>query len=153
MRQIITILMAVTTLALGACSRTDTESQGSRPAMAQNQDSMAGMQHSMDKQSDHNMEMNASKDHAMVQLPTIQCENCKATIEDGLVKTAGILSVQVDLVGKMAHINYDGTKLSLKEIEQAIAKLGYKANETHADSVAYEKLPECCKIKSGTESE
>jgi copper chaperone CopZ len=112
----------------------------------QNQDTMAGMQHNMDMQKGQQMEMDENKAHAMVQLPTIQCDNCKTIIEEGLVKTSGILSVHVDLEGKMAHINYDGTILNLNDVEQAIAKLGYQANDIPADPVAYEALPECCKV-------
>lgn len=137
-KRIIPIIIAVTTLALGACSRTDSDNQASQTAMAQNRESMAGMEKSM--------EMDASKAHTMVQVPTIICENCKNTIEEGLVKTAGILSVQVDLEAKIAHINYNGSVLEQKDVEQAIAKLGYQANDTPADPDAYEALSGCCKI-------
>jgi copper chaperone CopZ len=112
----------------------------------QNQDTMAGMQHNMDMQKDQKMEMAANQVHAMVKLPMVQCDMCKESIEQGLATLGGILSVHVDLEDKMAHINYDGTMLELKDIEQAIAKLGYQANDTPADPVAYAALPECCKV-------
>lgn len=88
----------------------------------------------------------ANQAHAMIKLPTIQCEICKAAIEAGLIKTAGILSVIVDLGGKMAHVNYDGDQLSLEDVERAIADLGYQANDRPADLVAYANLPDCCKV-------
>ena len=90
--------------------------------------------------------MVANKVHAMVNLPTVQCGICRRTIETGLVKTAGILSVQVDFESKMGHINYDGDKLSRLDVEKAIAALGYQANETLADAQAYANLLDCCKV-------
>ncbi|MFC1481198.1 heavy-metal-associated domain-containing protein [Candidatus Neomarinimicrobiota bacterium] len=84
--------------------------------------------------------------HAMIALPTVQCDNCKAIIEGGLVKTAGILSVSVDVAGKMGHINFDADKLTAADVDQAIAMLGYQANETAADPAAYAALPACCKV-------
>ena len=90
--------------------------------------------------------MVTNKVHAMVNLPTVQCGICRRTIETGLVKTAGILSVQVDFESKMGHINYDGDKLSRLDVEKAIAALGYQANETLADAQAYAKLLDCCKV-------
>lgn len=95
---------------------------------------------------DHAMPMIVNRAHAMVKLPTIQCETCKAAIEDGLIKTAGILSITVDLDGKMGHVNYVGDELSLKEVEWAIADLGYQANDRPAEPSAYTSLPDCCKV-------
>ncbi|MCH7939804.1 MAG: heavy-metal-associated domain-containing protein [Candidatus Marinimicrobia bacterium] len=95
---------------------------------------------------DHEMAEVANKAHAMVKLPTIQCDVCKAAIEGGLIKTAGILSVMVDLDGKMGHVNYDGDVLSLEDVEQAIADLGYQANDRLAEPSAYASLPDCCKV-------
>ena len=37
-------------------------------------------------------------------------------------------------------------KTDLLKIEKAISNLGYQANETLANSEAYESLPACCKI-------
>ena len=90
--------------------------------------------------------MVTNKVHAMVNLPTVQCGICRRTIETGLVKIAGILSVQVDFESKMGRINYDGDKLSRLDVEKAIAALGYQANETLADAQAYAKLLDCCKV-------
>ncbi|MBL7066302.1 MAG: heavy-metal-associated domain-containing protein [Candidatus Marinimicrobia bacterium] len=84
--------------------------------------------------------------HAMVKLPTVQCGMCKSTIETGLGKMDGIVSVNVDIEDKMGHINYNPAQLNLKQIEKAISDLGYQANETPANLDAYAKLPMCCKL-------
>ena len=83
---------------------------------------------------------------AMVDLPTIQCNNCKKIIETGMVKTAGIISVSIDVEGKMGHVNYDSDKLSARDVEHAIAMLGYQANKMVPDPTAYAALPACCKM-------
>ena len=83
--------------------------------------------------------------HAMVALPTVKCDSCKQIIETGLVKTAGILSVSVDVEGKMGHVSFDADKLTAADVDQAIAMLGYQANKAAADSAAYAALPDCCK--------
>lgn len=89
---------------------------------------------------------NDNKAHTMLKLPTVQCDICKETIEHGLTGINGILSVSVDIENKMGHINYDSSRTDLPKIEALIASLGYQANETAADSVAYNKLPNCCKL-------
>ena len=97
-------------------------------------------------QSQMTMGQGENQTHAMVKLPTVQCGTCKETIETGLTKVDGIISVNVDIEGNMGHINYDSTKIDLAEIENAISTLGYQANQTMADSAAYSKLPACCKL-------
>jgi hypothetical protein len=102
-RPIITLLAIVTILVLSACGRADSDKQASQIAMKQNKDTMAGMQHRMDMQNDQQMEMDVNKAHAMVQLPTVQCDMCKESIEQGLATLGGILSVHIDLEDKMAE--------------------------------------------------
>ncbi len=96
------------------------------------------MKHSMSK-SDHEA-------HAMVALPTIQCGICESTIESALSKSPGILSFDVDVEGKIAHINYDSELTSQAKIELAISMIGYQANKLLADAEAYAGLPNCCKV-------
>ena len=36
--------------------------------------------------------------------------------------------------------------IDIATIEKAVSALGYQANETLADPVAYEALPGCCKV-------
>ncbi len=135
-------LLTVSLLLVGACGGGD---QKAADTNAHNQAMQASGSEPVMNQ-DHDMPMAANQAHAMVNLPTIQCDTCKAAIEGGLIKTAGILSVMVDLDGKMAHVNYDGDALSLDDVEQAIADLGYQANDRPADPAAYASLPDCCKV-------
>jgi len=81
-----------------------------------------------------------------VSVSTIQCGMCQKTIEKGLGTLKGVKSVNVSMEDKVAHVVHDPNVANLKAIESAISKLGYQANETLADPIAYEGLPGCCKI-------
>ena len=81
-----------------------------------------------------------------VMTPTIQCGMCEKNIEVGLAKVDGVASSTVDLSTKTTKVSFDAQKTDLLKIEKAISNLGYQANETLANSEAYESLPACCKI-------
>jgi len=84
--------------------------------------------------------------NAVVNTPTIQCGMCQKTIEMGLKKVSGIFRSAVDLETKTTKVIYDKEKTDLTQIEKAISELGYQANETLANSTAYDALAPCCKI-------
>ena len=84
--------------------------------------------------------------NAAVNTPTIQCGMCQKTIEIGLTKVPGVTHSTVDLETKTTKVIFDKEKTDLSKIEKAISGLGYQANETLADPIAYEGLPGCCKI-------
>ena len=83
---------------------------------------------------------------AAVNTPTIQCGMCQKTIEMGLKKVSGVAHSAVDLETKTTKVIFNKAKTDLSKIEKAISGLGYQANETLADPIAYEGLPGCCKI-------
>ena len=83
---------------------------------------------------------------ADIALTTMQCGMCEATIEKGMAKVNGITKFDVDMVGKSGHVTYNASVIDLAAIEEAISALGYQANKTLADPVAYEALPGCCKV-------
>lgn len=82
-----------------------------------------------------------------ISLPTVQCNMCRKTIEKALNKTKGIISSEVDIENKKAIVTYDDSKIDIAKIEKVITSAGYDANERKANAKAYEKLPDCCKIK------
>ena len=87
--------------------------------------------------------------NAAVNTPTIQCGMCQKTIEIGLNKVPGVTHSAVDLETKITKVIFYKGKTDLSKIEKAISGLGYQANETLADPVAYEALPGCCKVGGG----
>ncbi|MBT3180752.1 MAG: heavy-metal-associated domain-containing protein [Candidatus Marinimicrobia bacterium] len=83
---------------------------------------------------------------ADIALSTIQCGMCESTIERGMSKIKGITNFDVDLKTKTGRVNFDAAVIDMAAIEKAISDLGYQANNTIADPVAYEGLAPCCKI-------
>lgn len=87
-----------------------------------------------------------NKEHAMIDLPTMQCNTCKKNIEEAVNKVSGVMNITVDKNKKVAHVHYDKTKTDLEKIESAITSAGYDANDKKRDMKAYENLDDCCKI-------
>jgi mercuric ion binding protein len=81
-----------------------------------------------------------------VNLPSIQCSMCEKTIEKGLSKREGVVSIDVNIDEKNAKVVYEAGLIDLAGIEKAIAGLGYQANKTLADSETYADLAKCCKL-------
>lgn len=78
------------------------------------------------------------------------CEKCKSVIERDLLFEKGIKKVSLDLDTKVATVVYNPKKTDEEKIRIAITKIGYDADNLAADSMAYLKLPDCCK-KDGME--
>jgi copper chaperone CopZ len=93
----------------------------------------------------HDQAKQVQKGHAMIMLPTMQCDTCAETIKSAVEKVQGVRSVSVDIKNKMAHVNFDPAKTSQEKIEKAVAAAGYDANKMKRDEKAYAKLPMCCK--------
>jgi periplasmic mercuric ion binding protein len=89
----------------------------------------------------------AQKGHAMIMLPTMQCDTCVKTIKAAVEKVQGVDSVSIDLKMKMAHVHFDPAKTSQENIEKAIAAAGYDANNVKRDEKAHALLPKCCQSK------
>ncbi len=74
-----------------------------------------------------------------------QCDMCVAKIEGTIGAMKGIRLVRVDLAQSNVIVKYAPDKISLDEIKQKIAGLGYDADEVKANPEAYKALPDCCK--------
>ena len=57
------------------------------------------------------------------------CASCAAAIERTLKKTRGIASISVNLATEKAYVNFDSQQISLENIINSIADLGYQAEE------------------------
>lgn len=80
-----------------------------------------------------------------------QCEDCKQRIENKLNFTKGVKSALLDLNTKEVTVIYDKEKTNPDAIRTAITKVGYDADNMHANEKAYKKLPKCCQ-KGGHDS-
>ena len=83
------------------------------------------------------------------------CSNAEASAEIklesmvcGSCSSYGIVKIEIDDNKKLGIVTYKATIINLESIENAISKIGYSANQTKADPVAYEALASCCKIGS-----
>jgi periplasmic mercuric ion binding protein len=77
------------------------------------------------------------------------CDMCKRAIERDLAFEKGIKKVALDLDSNVVTVLYNTKKTDEQKIRTALTLIGYDADSLIADSVAYLKLPECCKKDKG----
>jgi len=89
-------------------------------------------------------ESQAKVEEVAIKIPTAACEMCAETITKAVKTVDGVKEAAVDLEKKIVHVKYLLGKAKKADLEQAVAKSGYDANETKRDQKAYENLPACC---------
>ncbi len=77
---------------------------------------------------------------------TAECQQCKDRIEKAVNKLDGIKSVDLVIDTKICKVSYDEKVVTLKEIREKIASVGYDADDVKKDPRAYKRLPKCCQI-------
>lgn len=77
---------------------------------------------------------------------TAECDKCKKTIEKAINRLDGIKSSNLDVESRVFTVKFKSDEISLEKIKSIINKTGYDADETKADSKAYDRLPDCCKV-------
>lgn len=81
-----------------------------------------------------------------IKLPTVACDQCKATIENSCWKQVdGLQAIEVKVKQKYAKVTLLTDRTSLDNLRLFIADLGYDADEEKADPEAIKKLPKDCK--------
>lgn len=81
--------------------------------------------------------------HVDIRTSTV-CDMCEKTIEENLIYEKGVKKVDVDLAKSEIHVQYDPKKNTPDGLRQAVAKLGYMADDIPGDEAAFKKLPLCC---------
>ncbi|MCD6019080.1 MAG: copper chaperone [Bacteroidetes bacterium] len=76
------------------------------------------------------------------------CGECKDRIENA-ADIKGVKTSNWDKDKKILTVTYDTGKVTLAQIESAIAKAGHATASQKADAKAYTKLPNCCKYEHG----
>jgi len=74
------------------------------------------------------------------------CEMCKKTIE-GSCAIDGVREKDWNIESKLMTVKFDTTKVTLDEIQQSIAKVGYDNEVYFGDDYAYGKLESCCQYE------
>lgn len=73
------------------------------------------------------------------------CKMCKNTIEKALSFEKGIKNSNLDVPSQVVTVSYNPKKTDINKIKKAINEAGYDADESPANSKAYNKLEDCCK--------
>ncbi|MCS7018286.1 MAG: heavy metal-associated domain-containing protein [Cytophagales bacterium] len=74
-----------------------------------------------------------------------QCEMCKKRIEKGMSLEKGVKSAVLNLDDHTLTVVYKKGKTSPEALRNALANIGYDADNVPANEKAYKKLPDCCK--------
>ena len=86
-----------------------------------------------------------AKKTVVISTPTVQCEKCKARIENYMSHEDGIQKIVVDYKKKTATVTYLTDRTNVENIKVLIANVGYDADDVTAEPDAYKRLPTCCK--------
>ena len=75
------------------------------------------------------------------------CGECKERIENA-ADIKGVKTSSWSEKTKILTITFDSKKVTLEQIEQAIANAGHEVDKIAANDKAYQALPSCCKYKT-----
>ena len=93
----------------------------------------------------------AAKSQTTIKTSTVSvkgnCSECKERIENA-ADIKGVKNSVWSEAAKVLSVTYDSKKVSLEQIEKAIAKAGHQTATQTADSASYKALPSCCKYES-----
>lgn len=65
-------------------------------------------------------------DEVTLKLNGMHCASCVMNVENFLIRLNGIFDVKADLTSQTASINYDKTKVTVKDMEEVINSLGFE---------------------------
>ena len=75
------------------------------------------------------------------------CGMCKSKIENTLKKKEGIVSGKYNIKKQTLTVTFDPSQLTVKQIGQVVADVGYDNEYATAPDEKYNKLHECCQYK------
>lgn len=75
------------------------------------------------------------------------CGMCEQTIEGSLSKVKGVKKADWNKETKEMKVTYNDKKISLDEIKQKIAAVGYDTDKFRASDAAYNGLHGCCQYE------
>lgn len=74
------------------------------------------------------------------------CEECKKRIENA-ADIKGVKLAEWNLAKQVITVTYRADKVTLKEIENAVAAAGHDTKNIESPAANYNKLPDCCKYR------
>lgn len=72
------------------------------------------------------------------------CGMCQTNIETAAKSVKGVLKAHWDADKKILQISYSAGKVSVDDVEKAVAAVGYDTQKYRADDQVYNSLPACC---------
>lgn len=76
------------------------------------------------------------------------CEQCKKRIENA-ADIKGVKLATWDEKKQLLQVTYKPDKVTLEQIQKAVASSGHDIGDMKGDKSKYDKLPECCKYRDG----
>ena len=80
------------------------------------------------------------------------CEMCKKTIEENLLRMKGIKKAEWTIKTQQLHIVYNQEIVSEDAIHQKISSIGYATDKIVANEEAYKQLHYCCRVEGATKT-
>ncbi|MBN8670822.1 MAG: heavy-metal-associated domain-containing protein [Chitinophagales bacterium] len=74
-----------------------------------------------------------------------RCESCGKRLEEAVYKQKGIKRVDIDEKTKTVSVIYNTSKTTPEKLRQAIASVGFDADDIKGDPKAYTTWDDCCK--------
>lgn len=81
---------------------------------------------------------------AVIQTPGVQCEVCKNTIDNRLLREYGMSAVKADYRKHTVTVTWVAGRTNIENIKTALANMGYDADDVTADTEAKSRLPKSC---------
>lgn len=72
------------------------------------------------------------------------CGMCEKRIEKSLKGVTGVSNADWDQRTKIINVSYESDKISIDQIKEKIAEVGYDTDSHRADESVYSELPGCC---------
>lgn len=76
-----------------------------------------------------------------------RCGMCKEIIEAAVLALPGVKTAKLDLHTKQLSVTFNSRKVTLAQVQQAVAASGYDADDVKRNMNAYDALSPCCKDK------
>ncbi|NQT94009.1 MAG: heavy-metal-associated domain-containing protein [Lentisphaerae bacterium] len=82
-----------------------------------------------------------------IYVPAMKSDECAELVRNKLAKVPGVMppSIRTDVQGRSVIVAYDSLFLSMRNVEFAVAELGFAANDIPADKNGAQSLPAGCR--------
>jgi copper chaperone CopZ len=90
-------------------------------------------------------EATKKKTQTVIIQTSAQCGDCEERIESALNYLKGVVFAELDNDTKKVTVKYKTSVLTVVQIKQKLAEIGYSADDVKATEEAVNKLPACCR--------